>query len=220
MVSRAKIISALLDTNGRTFCDELGIDLTRQTPSPLFRWLVASTLLSARINHGIALKASAALSRAGWRTAKTMAQSTWEERTQALNRSGYARYDESTSRMLGDTAQKMLTAYGGDLRRLREAAAHDAAEERRLLKEFKGIGDVGADIFFREMQAVWDELYPFADSKALSAAEKLCLPANAHALAKLVPREDFPRLLCALVRTALDKQYDAVRERASATARR
>lgn len=216
MVSHAKIISALLEIHGQTFCDEMGIDLTRQTPSPLFRWLVASTLMSARINHSIALKAAQALSQAGWRTAEKMAQSTWEERTKSLNRSGYARYDESTSRMLGDTAQKMLALYDGDLRRLREAAERNPATEHRLLKGFKGIGDVGADIFFREMQAVWDELYPFADKKALSAAEKLGLPAKAGDLSKLVPREDLPKLLCALVRTALDKRYDAVTEKAKA----
>ena len=207
MVSREKIISALLETNGHSFSDELGLDLARNTPSLLFRWLVASTLLSARIHHSIALEAARALSRAGWRSASTMARSTWKERAQVLNRSGYARYDESTSRMLGDTAEKMLSLYGGDLRRLREAAGHDPAEDRHLLKTFKGIGDVGADIFFREMQAVWEEQYPFADKKALSAAEKLGLPGNAEALSRLVPRSDLPRLLCALVRTALDKSY-------------
>jgi len=216
LASQAKIISALLELNGQTFCEEMGIDLARNTPSPLFCWLVASTLLSARITHGIALKAAKALLRAGWRTPEKMAQSSWEERTKTLNRSGYARYDESTSRMLGDTASRMLALYGGDLRRLREAAGHDPAEERRLLKAFKGIGDVGADIFFREMQTVWSEIYPFADKKALSAAETLGLPATAGELSKLVSREELPRLLCALVRTALDKKYDEVRKRAEA----
>jgi hypothetical protein len=40
-------------------------------------------------------------------------------------------------------------------------------------EEFKGIGDAGADIFCREVQIVWDELYPFADRKALATASKL-----------------------------------------------
>ena len=66
------------------------------------------------------------------------------------------------------------------------------------------------------MQTVWSEIYPFADKKALSAAETLGLPATAGELSKLVSREELPRLLCALVRTALDKKYDEVRKRAEA----
>lgn len=65
--------------------------------------------------------------------------------------------------------------------------------ERRFLKEFKGIGEVGADIFCREVQSVWDELFPFADARALAAAAHLGLPAAAGELAALVDRRDFPR---------------------------
>ncbi len=82
--------------------------------------------------------------------------------------------------------------------------------ERRLLKEFKGIGDAGADIFCREVQLIWDELYPFADKKALAAASELGIANDATELAKLVPRHEFPRLLAALTRTALAKDYEAV----------
>lgn len=47
--------------------------------------------------------------------------------------------------------------------------------ERELLTKFKGIGQVGDDIFFREVQVAWDELYPFANKKAIAAAKKLDL---------------------------------------------
>jgi hypothetical protein len=62
---------------------------------------------------------------------------------------------------------------------------------------------VGVDIFFREVQGVWDELYPFADKLALRAAERHGLGKDAVALSKLVPRDDFPRLVSALVRDEL-----------------
>lgn len=207
-------VRALLRLHGRTYAGELGIDIGRNTPSPLFRWLVAALLFSARIGADKAVAAALALSRAGWRTPKAMAAATWEERVRVLNRAGYARYDESTSRMLGEDADLLLRAYGGDLRRLRAEAARDVAKERRLLKAFKGIGDTGADIFLREVQGVWAEVYPFADRKALEAAGRLGLPQDPAALAKLVPRRDFPRLLAALVRTALADDYDRVRRRA------
>ena len=74
----------------------------------------------------------------------------------------------------------------------------------------KPLGDVGADIFCREVQAVWDELFPFADKKALATAQRLGLGDDAGALAKLVSPRDFPRLLAALIRTGLSKDYESV----------
>lgn len=210
------LAAALLDRHGTTYAGDLGIDLAANTPAALFRWLCASLLMSARISSPIALKAARALADSGWTTAEAMAASTWEERVKVLNHSGYARYDESTARMLGDTVQLLIDEYDGDLRQLREKAGREPQQERRLLKAFKGIGDVGADIFFREVQVAWKELYPFADRKALAAASKLGLSDTADRLASLVAREDFPRLIAALVRTELAKDHDAVRQAASA----
>ncbi len=207
--SKQKSIAAkLLERHGRTYAEELEIDLDRGTPSPLFRWLCAALLLSARIRADVALDAARALADHGWRTAQSLEQTSWEERTRVLNKAGYARYDESTSRMLGDTTAILLERYNGDLRHLRDAAERDPVNERKLLKEFKGIGDVGVDVFFREVQGVWDELFPFADKRALSGAEKLGLPPDAKGLASLVSREDFPRLIAALVRVDLGAELD------------
>ena len=206
--SKQRIIEALLERHGQTYAAELGIDLERDTPSALYRWLCAATLLSARIGADIAMQATRALAEQGWTTAQKMADATWEQRTRALNQAGYARYDESTSRMLGDTAEMLLDKYRGDLRRLRDAAGRDPGRERALLKECKGIGEVGADIFCREAQVAWDELFPFADRRALEAAGRLGLEDDAARLARRVARKDYPRLLAALVRTALAKDYD------------
>ncbi|MEJ8574773.1 hypothetical protein [Microbaculum marinum] len=213
--NRSEMAKRLLDSYGRTYSGELSIDIARNTPSPLFRWLVACLLFSARIRADAAASAAAALSKQGWRTPARMIDAGWRARTDVLNRAGYARYDESTSRMLEDTARLLQESYRGDLRRLREAAGRDSAEERRRLKAFKGIGDVGADLFFREMQAVWTELYPFADKRALQAADKLKLGVDARALSKLVSKQDFPRLLSALVRVDLDKGYDTITAKAA-----
>jgi hypothetical protein len=212
--SRSRIVEALLERHGRTYAEELGIDLAKGTPSVLFRWLCASILLSARISADIAMSAARALADQGWTTAQKMAASTWEQRTRTLNGAGYARYDESTSRMLGETAGMLLKKYGGDLRRLRAAASRDPAAERRLLKECKGLGDVGVDIFFREAQVIWDELYPFAGRRDLDAAARLGLEKDAAGLTKHVSRHDAPRLTAALVRVGLAKDFDKVIEQA------
>jgi hypothetical protein len=208
--SRKHIIDALLERHGKTYAAGLRIDLDKDTPSVLFRWLCASILLSARISADLALEAARALADQGWTTAPKMAGATWEQRTRTLNEAGYARYDESTSRMLGDTAGMLVERYGGDLRRLREAARRDVSRERSLLKQCKGLGDVGVSIFFREVQLAWDELYPFADERALDAAGRLGLGSDAQALAKQVPKQEFPRLVAALVRVGLAKDIDGV----------
>ena len=211
-----RVVSALLAKHGRTYCDELTINIARNTPSVLFRWLCATMLFSARINAKTAIAASMALTRQGWTSARRMAASTWEERTHVLNGAGYARYDESTSTKLGEAGGLLLDRYDGDLRRLREEAGRDAGNEHRLIQQFKGIGPVGADIFCREMQVAWSELYPFVDAIALDTARQLKIKDTARNLATLVERDNFPRLVAALVRTHLAGDYDEVKRQAAA----
>lgn len=215
MPARKDIVARLIDRHGRTFAEELGIDLGKNTPSQLFQWLCFSLLASARISGDISMEATRALFDQGWTTVDKLADSTWRERTDTLNRAGYARYDESTSRMLGDTAAMLMEEYGGDLRKLRQRAGRDPTAERRLLKECKGIGDVGADIFMREAQVAWDELYPFADKLAIKASRRLELGDDAATLARRVARADYPRLIAALIRVQLAGDYDDILAAAS-----
>jgi len=211
---KSRIVHLLFAKYGQNFSEELGIDLSHPGPSALFRWFCATLLSSTRISSGLAMRGAKALTHKGWTTPQKMVEATWEERTRTLNEAGYARYDESTSTKLETDSKLMLEKYHGDLRRLREAAERDPARERELLEEFKGIGDVGADIFFREIQLAWDELFPFADRKALSVAETLGLGSTAQALAELTPRDRFPTLLSALVRCGLAKEEEALLEEA------
>ena len=211
---RAKVAEAVLERHGRTYAEELGIDLGKDPPSALFRLVVASILFSARIGAQQGVRAARALAEQGWTTARAMGATSWEERVRVLNRNGYARYDERTSSMLGDACQLLLDRYGGDVRKLREEAGRDPAAERRLLKQLKGMGDVGVDIFFREVQVAWDELFPFADGRALRTAERLGLGKDTKALARGRDRRAFARLVAGLVRVGLAKDYDGVLEAA------
>jgi hypothetical protein len=206
--------NTLMQQHGQTFAAEIGIPLEDETPAALFQLLCSTILFSTRISAKLATSAAQALAQQGWTTAQAMVESSWEARARVLNEAGYARYDERTAAMLGDTAQFVLERYEGDLRRLRAAAEQQPQQERKLLKECKGLGDVGVDIFFREAQGVWDELYPFADKRALAGAESLGLPTDAAELAKLVERDVFPRLVAALVRVELENDAEQVREAA------
>jgi hypothetical protein len=197
----------LLDRYGTTYAAEAGIQL-RNTPQPLYQLLVLSDLLSARIRASVAVAAARALFAHGMRSPERMIGSAWQQRVDALGEGGYQRYDEITATQLGDGAQLLLVEYGGDLRRLRKEADGDLDILRAGLRRTPGMGPAGADIFVREVQAVWPETAPFLDAKALQGAEKLGLPASPAELARLAEQVDDrgPAVLAAaLVRAALDK---------------
>ncbi|WP_340557804.1 endonuclease [Streptomyces sp. GSL17-111] len=193
----------LLRRHGRTYAAEAGVRL-RDTPQPLYQLLVLATLLSARIRASIAVDAARALFRAGLRSPARMAGATWQRRVDLLGEGGYRRYDERTATMLGQGAELLRDTYGGDVRRMRDETDGDVAALRRALRRVPGLGPAGADIFLREAQAVWPELAPHLDAKALKGAERLGLPQRPRELAALVPAEDVAAFAAALVRVALD----------------
>jgi len=200
-----RTVAALLDHQGRTFADEAGIKLADR-PGPLYQLLVLSMLLSARIAAPVAVAAARELFAAGYRSPRAMLDASWQDRVDALGRGHYRRYDERTSTMLGDGAQLCLDRWHGDLRRLHREAPGDTAGLRKLLTEFPGIGPTGADIFLREVQAVWRDIAPFADRKVADGAKRLHLPASADDLAALTDANRLAPLMSALVRVARDRQ--------------
>ncbi len=127
-----------------------------------------------------------------------------------LDSARYVRYDESKAAQLGQLAEMVLVDYNGNLRHLREKALYRPDEERRLLMEFQGIGEVGASIFCREVQAIWNELLPFADDKVLGPARRLGLPVIPEGLRVLVPDDCFVNLVDALVKVGLSNAFDRV----------
>ncbi|MFF8378396.1 endonuclease [Streptomyces sp. NPDC015661] len=197
-----RAIARLLREHGRTFADEAGITL-RDEPAPLYQLLVLTVLCSIRIRASTATAAARELFAAGLRTPRAMADSTWQARVEALGRAHYVRYDESTATALGEGATLVLDRYHGDLRRLREEASGDPGKLRALLREVPRIGPVGAGIFCREAQAVWPELRPYFDERALTTAAGLALPHTPAGLARHVPPKDLARLAAALVRAGL-----------------
>ncbi|MBL1068733.1 endonuclease [Streptomyces sp. 7-21] len=201
---------ALLDRCGRTYAAQAGIRL-RNTPAALYQLLVLAHLLSARIRADVAVAAARALFDAGMRTPERMAKATWQQRVDALGAGHYRRYDERTATQLGDAARLLLDRYGGDLRKLR-----GARDLRAALQEFPGIGPAGAEIFLREVQAVWPECAPHIDAKAREGAQRLGLPRSPKALSGLVAGDDVARLSAGLVRVALDRSLaDEVKARAA-----
>lgn len=198
-------VGELLDRHGTTYADEAGITL-RDKPAALYQLLVLTTLLSARISAELAVAAARELFHVGLRTPTKMAESTWQQRVDALGRGHYVRYDESTATVLGDGAARVLDVYHGDLRRVRPDSAADVSRLRDAVRGFPRIGEIGAHIFCREVQVVWPPVRPYFDSRALASARRLGLPDNPDELACLVARADVGRLAAALVRAGLGRK--------------
>ncbi|WP_027941892.1 hypothetical protein [Amycolatopsis taiwanensis] len=206
MADRNKtMVRRLLDRAGETYAAEAGIRLADK-PAPLYRLLVLSTLLSTRINANIAVDAAKELARAKLTTPRAMADADWQDRVDALGRAHYKRYDEQTATALGQSAETLLDRYSGDLRKLRKEAGQDRTEITRQLRQFSRVGPVGADIFCREAQAVWPELRPYLDRKALAGAKRLALPEDPEKLARLTDGEHLAPLAASLVRVALSRE--------------
>jgi len=195
----------LLNAAGTTYADEAGIRLKDQ-PMPLFQLLTLCMLASKPIDATIATQAAGELFRAGLRTPQAVLNADRADMIKAFGRAHYVRYDESSATRLADIAAGVRNDYGGDLRKL---ATGDVKGTVRLLKQFNGIGDTGADIFLREIQDVWTWARPYFDKRAVAAARQLGLPTDPDKLGALAPRNN-SKLAAALVRVSLD---DELREK-------
>jgi hypothetical protein len=199
--SQQELAGRVLRIAGTTYADEAGITL-RDKPMPLFQLLVLCMLASKPIDATIAVQAARELFAAGLKTPKAVLAAERNTMIEAFGRAHYVRYDESSATRLADIASTVRDRYGGDLRALAAAGKHDANSVKRLLKQFKGIGDTGADIFLREVQDVWTWVGPHFDVRATTAAREIGLPADSRKLSNLAPRNT-ARLAAALVRVSL-----------------
>ncbi|MFI6214003.1 endonuclease [Nocardia brasiliensis] len=205
-MSERNVVHALLERAGEGYAAQAGIDLADK-PAPLFQLLVLAELLSTRISADIAVAAAKELIATGYRTPQRIADAQWQELVDALGRAHYKRYDESTATRLGANANLVLDKYGGDLRKLGEAAEQDRARAAQLLQEFQGIGPTGSDIFLREVQDVWTWARPYFDERAKKGARRVDLPTGTDELAALAPDGRAGALAAALVRAALDDEF-------------
>ncbi|OBG69401.1 endonuclease [Mycobacterium sp. E3298] len=202
MPNRERLVRRLLDVAGTTYAAEARIKLGDK-PMPLFQLLVVCMLASKPIDAAIAMAAGRELFETGLRTPAAVLDADRQTMIDAFGRAHYVRYDESSATRLTDMAQRVRDEYSGDLRALAERSQHDAPSAKRLLKQFKGIGDTGADIFLREVQDVWTWLRPYFDDRATAAAKQLGLPAQPARLGALAPQAN-ARLAAALIRVSLD----------------
>jgi endonuclease III len=198
-------VDRLLDRYGETFAHQAGIRLADR-PGPLYQLLVLVKLLSTRISANVAVAGARELFAAGLTSPKAMRDASAHDRWHTLARANYVRYAGRAEAQLAEGAEQVLDRWGGDLRRMHQDADGDVARLRASLTAFPGIGPTGADIYLREVQAVWPDLRPYLDERVTSAAKAARLPSTKAKLAALVPPDRLPALAAALIRGSHDRE--------------
>lgn len=171
---RRKVVLELIDRLGQPYHRALCIDLSKRDSGEVFKWFIASVLFGARISERIAMNTYKQFERDGLLTPHRMIARGWSRLVESLDRGGYVRYDFSTADELLALADSLLRNYDGDLNRLHDSA-RDAADLEARLKEFKGVGDVTANIFLRELREIWPKAKPLPQEHVFVAARNLGL---------------------------------------------
>ncbi|MBQ1048393.1 hypothetical protein KBX50_07935 [Micromonospora sp. C51] len=209
-----KRLARRLAGSGRGFAEQYGFRVTNN-PSSLFQVLCLAVLLARRGDFRRALDGAHALSGAGWDSAARLSGSAHSDRVRVLRDSGQRGDVDALADLLGELAGTLVERYRGDLRRLRSAAHRDPARERALLTALPGVDEQVADLFLREAQALWGEVAPVADRRALTAARRLGLGRSAEDLAGLAGGRESERLawlVGALARVDLEERYAELTE--------
>lgn len=202
MDQHKRVVRRLLKVAGTTYAAEAHVRLSDK-PMPLFQLLVLCMLASKPIDATIAMRAGHELFTDGLKTPKAVLNAERQTMIAAFGRAHYVRYDESSATRLTEMAQRVVDDYSGDLREIPRRTSNNVAAAKQMLKQFKGIGDTGADIFLREVQDVWTWVRPHFDKRATRTAKALGLPGDPEKLGALAPRAN-ARLAAALVRASLD----------------
>ena len=108
----------------------------------------------------------------------------------------------------------LITCPDGDLNVLVTQGSGDRVKIRKLLKDIKGLGDVGVDIFFDTAQGVLPILAPFVDPRSKATAEAIGISGDIDQLYDSVGRNPVSmcRLASALTNVRLERAEAEFRE--------
>lgn len=160
-----------------------------------FEELVCAVILSRPISHKLGLRSIRTILNTpySFTTPSAITSAGKEKRYQALT-DAKTQHKDKTAEQIGLVADVVAHKFAKNdtdtsLDRLREQASHGWDMERDLLQEnIKGVGKTGLDIFFRRVQWLWPEAYPFVDEKSSRGIEKLGLPKHPDELARTLDR--------------------------------
>lgn len=155
-----------------------------------FEELVCALVLSRPISHRLGMRTIRTILNDPYNftSPKSIIDAGKEKRHQALV-DAKTQHKDKTAEQIGLIADVVSTKFGTDnsLNEVREQGYRDWDSERDLLQtNIKGLGKTGLDIFYRRVQWLWEEAFPFIDDRTARGVDKLGLPKNADTLFKLL----------------------------------
>ena len=203
----------LIGALGGMFSRDLGIDLGGAVSAEIFRWFLASKLMGARISTRNALRTYKEFERRGVVSPEKIRKTGWDGLVEILDAGGYTRYDFSTATKLLAITDDLTRLYAGDLNVLHDRARDPQDLADRIQGLGRGIGEVTANIFLRELRTVWTKARPDLSPLVLLPAGNLGLiPRTQDPLKSLerfwfrrkIPGYDFRDFEAALLRLGKD----------------
>lgn len=158
-----------------------------------FEELVSAAILSRPISHALGVRTIRTIFNDPYNftTPKAIQDAGDEKRHQALW-DARTQHKDKTAQQLGQMADLVIEKFSNDstddsLAGVREASERDMDKESELLtSSIKGIGKTGMSIFFRRVQWLWPECYPYIDDRTAKALNELGLPNDAEEVVKLL----------------------------------
>lgn len=166
-------LEEFVEAYGRKYSEVLGIRLRSCDDKEVFKWFLASVLFGAPITESVAIKTYRCFEKRSVLSAEKILKTGWEGLVEILDEGGYTRYDYKTADKVLEVANNLVKTYGGSLSRVHSVASGSRDLERRLKGLGKGIGDVTASIFLRELRGVWEKADPYPTRLELLAGERL-----------------------------------------------
>jgi hypothetical protein len=158
---------------GGRYSAALGINVASNRGGEVFKWFLASILFGSRISGAIAERTYRAFEQARVLSPRAILDIGWAGLVQILDRGGYVRYDEKTATKLMLICAALLHRDAGDLRAIQREALEPRDLEAKIRQLGKGIGEVTANIFLRELRGIWPNAEPLPSRFTVSAARDL-----------------------------------------------
>jgi len=188
-----KVTDLLIKNLGRRYSKILGINLRKGDDDEIFKWFLASVLFGAPISETSVLRTYRCFERRGVLAPEKILKTGWHGLVEILDEGGYTRYDFKTSDKLLEVMGNLITKYEGSLSLLHEQALNSSDLEKRLKDLGKGIGEVTASIFLRELRRLWKKADPKPTPLVILAAKNLELIREESPERALMELKDFWR---------------------------
>jgi len=174
MSDHTKALRLIRSSQGR-FSKALNINLDSRKVEEIFKWFLASILYGARISETIATSTYKVFEKEGVLTPDKILATGWDGLVALLDQGGYVRYDFKTATKLLEVMKALKENYGGDLIVLHQKATDTRDLEKRIKALGKGIGDVAANIFLRELRDIWGKAEPLPCRLVIDAAKQIAI---------------------------------------------